>query len=75
MNGKNTFTQLQIDNLNQPLLNKLTKIRRNLNMNFKYYDIRKIDVDYDKHKNFYKYMKELAYLKYRKKHIVKIYFL
>ena len=73
MNGKTTFTQFQVDNLNQPLLYKLNKLRRNLNKHFKYYDIRKIDVDYDKHKNFYKYMKELAYLKYRKKHLVKIF--
>lgn len=73
MDGKTTFTNFQVDKLNQPLLYKLTKLRRNLNKNFKYYDIRKIDVDYDKHKNFYKYMKELAYLKYRRKHLVKIF--
>ena len=73
MDGKTTFTQFQVDKLNQPLLYKLTKLRRNLNKNFKYYDIRKIDIDYDKHKNFFKYMKELAYLKYRKIHLVKIF--
>ena len=73
MDGKTTFTQFRVDNLNQPLLYKLNKLKRNLNKNFKYYDIRKIDVDYDKHKNFFKYMKELAYLKYRKNHLVKIF--
>ncbi len=73
MNGKTTFTKFQVDNLNQPLLYKLSKLKRNLNRNFKYYDIRKIDVDYDKHKNFFKYMKELAYLKYRRSHLVKIF--
>ena len=73
MNGKTTFTQFKVDNLNQPLLYKLNKLKRNLNKNFKYYDIRKIDVDYDKHKNLFKYMKELAYLKYRRKHLVKIF--
>lgn len=73
MDGKTTFTQFKVDNLNQPLYFKLNKLKRNLNKNFKYYDIRKIDVDYDKHKNFYKYMKELAYLKYRKNHLVKIF--
>ena len=73
MDGKTTFTQFKVDNLNQPLLFKLNKLKRNLNKNFKYYDIRKIDIDYDKHKNFFKYMKELAYLKYRKNHLVKIF--
>ena len=73
MDGKTTFTQFRVDNLNQPLIYKLNKLKRNLNKNFKFYYIRKIDVDYDKHKNFFKYMKELAYLKYRKNHLVKLF--
>ena len=73
MDGKTTFTQFRVDNLNQPLIYKLNKLKRNLNKNFKFYDIRKIDVDYDKHKNLFKYMKELAYLKYRKNHLVKLF--
>jgi hypothetical protein len=67
-----TFTKYQVDDLNQPLTNRLNKIKKNLNKNFKYYDVRKIDLDYDKHKNLYKYMKELAYLKYKRLHLVKI---
>lgn len=73
MNGKNTFTQFKVNNLNQPLLYKLRKLNRNINKNFQFYDIRKIDIDYDKHKDLFKYMKELAYLKYRRNHLVKIF--
>jgi len=72
MDGKTTFTKFEVEDLKQPLLFKLNKLKRNINKNFKYYDIRKVDIDYDKHKNFYKYMKELAYLKYRKIHLIKI---
>ena len=72
MDGKTTFTKFEVEALDQPLLFKLNKLKRNINKNFKYYDIRKVDIDYDKHKNFYKYMKELAYLKYRKIHLIKI---
>ena len=72
MNGKSTFTLMEIDELNQPQLYKLNNLKRTINKNFELYDVRKIDIDYEQHKNLYKYMKQLAYFKYRRKNLIKI---
>ena len=72
MNGKSTFTLMEVDELNQPQLYKLNNIKRTINKNFEFYDVRKIDIDYEQHKNFYKYMKQLAYFKYRRQNLTKI---
>ena len=72
MNGKNTFTLLSVDGINQPLLYKLKNLKRTINKNFKYIDIRYSDIDYEQNNNLYKYMKHLAFLKYKKKNLIKI---
>ena len=72
MNGKSTFTLMEVDELNQPQLYKLNNLKRTINKNFELYDVRKIDIDYEQHKNLYKYMKQLAYFKYRRKNLIKI---
>ena len=72
MNGKSTFTLMEVDELNQPQLFKLNKIKRTINKNFELYDVRKNDIDYEQHKNLYKYMKQLAYIKYRRRNLIKI---
>ena len=72
MNGKSTFTLMEVNELNRPQLYKLNNLKRIINKNFELYDVRKIDLDYEQNKNLYKYMKQLAYFKYRRKNLIKI---
>jgi len=72
MNGKSTFTLMEIDELKQPQLYRLNNLKRTINRNFELYDVRKFDIDYEQHKNLFKYMKKIAYFKYRRKNLVKI---
>ena len=71
MDGKDTFMNIQMEDMYYPVVNKVEKLAKKMTMQFKEYKIRNFTIE-KKKVNLFSYMKNLAFKKYRKIHLVKI---
>ncbi len=71
MDGSETFKNIKMKDMHYPILEKVNKIEKNMNKQFKAHKIRGFSIEKKKN-NLFLYMKKLAYKKYQKQHYIKI---
>ena len=71
MNDGFTFVRLEMEDMYNPVVNKVEKKTKKMIKQFKDYNIRGFKIE-TKKDNFYLYLKNLAFKKYRKKHLIRI---
>lgn len=72
MDGKNTFIEMEMEDMYCPVVEKVKKLTKKIDKQFKDYNIRGFTIERKK-ENIYYYMKNLAFKKFRKKHLIQIY--
>ena len=72
MDGRSTFIEMYMEDMYLPVVNKVQKLTKNIDKQFKDYNIRGFRIERKK-ENLFSYMKNLAYKKFRKKHLVEIF--
>ena len=63
MDGKDTFINIQMEDMYYPVVNKVEKLAKKMTMQFKEYKIRNFTIE-TKKVNLFSYMKNLAFKKY-----------
>ena len=72
MDGRNTFIEMDMEDMYLPVVNKVQKLTKYIDKQFKEYDIRGFTIERKK-ENLFLSMKNMAYKKYRKKHLFKVF--
>ena len=72
MKNFHTFELIQMEDMYNSVLKKVEKLTKNINKQFKDYNIRGFTIEYEK-QNIFENMKKLAYKKFRKSHLVIIF--
>ena len=72
MDGRNTFIEMYMEDMYLPVVNKVQNLTKKIDKQFKDYNIRGFRIERKK-ENLYSYMKNLAYKKFRKNHLIEIF--
>ena len=72
MDGHNTFVGIYVEDMYKPVERKVKKLTKYIDDQFKLYNIRGFNIE-RKEENLFIYMKNLAYKKYRKDHLIEIF--
>ena len=72
MDSKSPFSQMYTRNYDLPVISQVKNLNKYISKNINQTSIRSIDLDYEKKKNLYQYMKNLAFMKYQYINYIKI---